>query len=166
MPLDPVKQQRIRALEELLEIEYEKLSDFQKVLAITSSVPEKFDLKQRLKREVLPDIRKHEIEYAELLADTTELASVPAQEAEVVEAELVHAVQRVESLPDPSRPEEITRLLTDIRGWRRLRSLESAVSRRDQGRSLGISSQPSAEGAFGRSQTLKNNVRASPPVNV
>jgi hypothetical protein len=112
---DPIKRQRIRALEELLEIEYEKLNDFQKDLAITASAAAKFELRQRLKREVLPDIRKHEVEYAELLAETTELASVPAQEAEVVEGELVHAVQHVESLPDPNRPEEITRLLADIR---------------------------------------------------
>jgi hypothetical protein len=47
-------------------------------------------------------------------------------------------------------------------GWRRLRSLESAISRRDQGGGRGISSQPSAKRAFGRSQTLKNNLCASP----
>jgi hypothetical protein len=50
------------------------------------------------------------------------------------------------------------------RGWRRLRSLESAISRRDQGGSRGVSSQPSAKGASGRSQTLKDNVCASPPL--
>jgi hypothetical protein len=49
-------------------------------------------------------------------------------------------------------------------GWRRLHSFESAISRRDQGGSRGISSQPSAKGAFGRSQTLENNVYASPPL--
>jgi hypothetical protein len=40
-------------------------------------------------------------------------------------------------------------------GWRRLRSLESAISRRDQGGCRGISSKPSAKRAFGRSQTSK-----------
>ncbi len=49
------------------------------------------------------------------------------------------------------------------RGWRRLRSLESAISRRDQGGRRGVSSESSAKRAFGRSQTLKNNVCASPP---
>jgi hypothetical protein len=115
MPVDQIKRQRIRALEELLGIEYEKLSDFRKELAITSSAAVKFDLQQRLKREVLPDIRKHEVEYAELLADTMDLTSVPVQQAEIAAAELVDAVQRVASLPDPNRPEEVTRLLADIR---------------------------------------------------
>jgi hypothetical protein len=38
-------------------------------------------------------------------------------------------------------------------GWR-IRSLESAISRRDQGGGWGTSSRPSAKRAFGRSQTL------------
>jgi hypothetical protein len=112
---DSINRQRIRDLEELLEIEYEKVNDFQKELAITSSAAAKFELRQRLKREVLPDVRKHEVEYAELLAHSTDLASVPAEQAEATTAELVHALERVQSLPDPNRPEEITRLLTDIR---------------------------------------------------
>jgi hypothetical protein len=107
--------QRISALEGLLEIEYEKLNDFQKELAITSSAAAKFELRQRLKREILPDIRKHEVEYAELLADSADLVCVPAEQAEATTAELVHAVEHVQSLPDPNRPEEITRLLADIR---------------------------------------------------
>ena len=61
---------------------------------------------------------------------------------------------------DNLRPNEISRM--GRAGWRRLRSLESAISRRDQGGGRGISSQPSAKRAFGRSQTLKNNVCASP----
>jgi len=112
---DSINRQRISALEELLEIEYEKLNDFQKDLAITASAAAKFELRQLLKRDVLPDIRKHEVEYAELLADSTDLASVPAEQAEATTAELAHAVEHVQSLPDPNRPEEITRLLADIR---------------------------------------------------
>ena len=54
MSSDSIKHQRIGQLEELLELEYEKLGDFQKELAITSSAPAKFELRQRLKREVLP----------------------------------------------------------------------------------------------------------------
>jgi len=112
---EPMKPQRISALERLLEIEYEKLSEFQRELAITASAPAKFELRQRLKLEVLPDIRKHEAEYAGLLADSVDVASIPPEQAERTTVELVHAVQHVESLPDPNQPEEITRLLVDIR---------------------------------------------------
>jgi hypothetical protein len=58
---------------------------------------------------------------------------------------------------------EMRRRLLFKGGWGRLRSLESAISRGDRGRSRGISSQLSAKGAFGRSQTLENNLCASPP---
>ena len=113
---DTIKRQRLESLEELLENEYEKLGEFQKEIAITASAGAKFELRQQLKRELLPDIRKHEAEYAGLLADTADAEAIPPAQAEVVTAELVQAVQHVESLPDPNRPAEITRLLTEIRG--------------------------------------------------
>jgi hypothetical protein len=112
---DSINRRRIRDLENLLEIEYEKLSEFQKELAITSSASAKFEVQQRLKREILPEIRKHELEFAQLLADVTDLTFLPTEQAENTAAELVHAIEHVQGLPDPNRPEEITRLLTDIR---------------------------------------------------
>lgn len=114
MTANPIKRQRMEALEDVLEIEYAKLGEFQRVLAISASAPEKFQLRETIKREVLPDIRKYEMEYAALLADHTDLDSVAPAEAENVAAELVQAVKHVQSLPDPNRPEEISRLLVDI----------------------------------------------------
>ena len=67
------------------------------------------------------------------------------------------------SQPAKSSPDTAARQSRVGGGWRRLRSLESAISRGDQGGGRGVCSQPSAKGAFGRSQTLKNNVCANPP---
>jgi SEFIR domain-containing protein len=112
---DPIRRQRIRQLEELLEIEYEKLSEFQKEIAVNASPIAKFELRQRLKREVLPDIRRHEVEYAELLAEEANPALIPAQEAESAVAEVVDAVDRIEGLLSANHPEELTRMLADVR---------------------------------------------------
>jgi hypothetical protein len=113
--LDPLRRQRISQLEELLELEYEKLTDFQKEIVVTASAPAKFELRQRLNREVLPDILKHEVEYAELLAEEANPALIPAPEAESAIAEVADAVRRIEALPNADRPDELTRLLADVR---------------------------------------------------
>ena len=115
MTLFPVKRERMVHLDELLEIEYEKLAEFQKELAISASANAKFELRQRLKREVLPAIRSYEAEYAGLLAGVADVDSIPDDEAAAVTTELVQAVQCVESLPDSNRPDEITKALAEIK---------------------------------------------------
>ena len=105
---------RIKHLEELLEIKYEKLSEFEKELAITASPAQKFELRQRLKREVFPDLRKHEVEYAQLLAQHADQAAIPPQKAEAVLAEIQHAVEQIEQLP-AAPPDEVKQLLADVR---------------------------------------------------
>jgi hypothetical protein len=113
--VDNIKRQRISQLEELLEIEYEKLGEFRKELAVVAGAPAKFELRQRLKREVLPDIRAHEVEYAELLADQANPASIPAPEAESAVKEVTGAIQQIEAVPMAERPEGLTQLLADVR---------------------------------------------------
>jgi hypothetical protein len=115
MRADPIRRQKIDHLEELLEIEYEKLHEFQREMAITASAPAKFELRQRLKREILPDIRKYESEYAELLSQTAETESIPLEEATSALAEVVQATEHIERVSSTERPEELTRLLTDVR---------------------------------------------------
>jgi len=112
--LDRSTNLRIEHLEELLEIEYEKLAEFEKELAITSSAPQKFELRQRLKREVLPNLRSHEVEYAQLLAQRSDIASISPQQAETSIVEVQRAFTRIEQLPAPL-PEDLTRLLTEVR---------------------------------------------------
>ncbi|HEY9598434.1 MAG TPA: hypothetical protein V6D33_12265 [Cyanophyceae cyanobacterium] len=63
-----IDEQRLNVLEDILEIQYEKLGDFQRELPINASTNQKFELKQRIKREILPDIRKYEVEYGQILA--------------------------------------------------------------------------------------------------
>jgi hypothetical protein len=57
---------RLNDLKDILELLYEKLGEFERELIISSSKPANFELKQRIKPEILPDIRKYEAEYWEL----------------------------------------------------------------------------------------------------
>lgn len=54
---------RMEHLVGLLDLLYEKLAMFEEELAINASAPARFELKQRLKKSVLPDIRRYEDEY-------------------------------------------------------------------------------------------------------
>jgi hypothetical protein len=51
---------------------------------VTASTPAKTELKMRIKREILPDIRKYEVEYGELLyqgADAYFISDLQAENA-------------------------------------------------------------------------------------
>lgn len=72
--------QRLDVLEEILEIQYEKLGEFQRELALEANAKAKFELKQRIKREILPDIRKYEVEYGQILAQGVQEAFVVSKE--------------------------------------------------------------------------------------
>ena len=54
--------QRLVDLKELLDLLYEKLGEFQKELIVNSHTPAKFELKQHIKRDILPSIRQYEAE--------------------------------------------------------------------------------------------------------
>jgi len=106
---------RIGHLEELLQIEYEKLHELEKELAITSSAAQKFELRQRIKREVLPQLRKHETEYAELLVQGADAGTLPRDEAEALVTDLAQAAEGLEAATGDGWPDEMLRLLKDLR---------------------------------------------------
>ena len=116
--------QRLADLEDLLELQYEKLGEFEKDLALNASTPAKFELKQRIKREILPDIRRYEQEYWELYP--MEDFVIPEDEAA---SQLVQVGQAVTSLEQGSfaeYPPEMFTLLQEIRA--RLDGLERSAS--------------------------------------
>jgi hypothetical protein len=107
--------QRIKSLETLLEIEYQKLQMFEEQIAITASAPEKFELQQRLKRDVLPHLCQHEIEYAELLAETTSVERIPDREAEDILADVHTALVSVDSKKPADISGDFKHALADIK---------------------------------------------------
>ncbi len=109
-----LNQQRLVHLEELLEIEYDKLYEFQKAIAMEVGAA-KIALKQQLKRDVVPAIRNHEVEYAKLLSEDLNTMPMPEAEAEQAVGLIKQAVEGVnEKIKSEPRPEELIHLLKDI----------------------------------------------------
>ena len=116
--------QRLADLEDLLELQYEKLGEFEKDLALNASTPAKFELKQRIKREILPDIRRYEQEYWELYP--MEDFVIPEDEAASQLVQVGQAVTSLEQVSSAQYPPEMFALLQEIRA--RLDGLERSAS--------------------------------------
>jgi hypothetical protein len=61
-----VDQSRLTDLQSNLNLLYEKLGVFEQELIVGSSTQAKFELNHRIKREIMPSIRRYEAEYWEL----------------------------------------------------------------------------------------------------
>lgn len=112
-----IDKQRLDVLEDILEIQYEKLGEFQRELPINASANQKFELNQRIKREILPDIRKYEVEYGQILAAGIQEAFVVSDvEAGKAIVQVVQAVDHhIENSQTESYSQELARLLQDLR---------------------------------------------------
>lgn len=110
-----ISRQRLTSLEDILEILYEKLGEFQKELVVTASTPAKTELKMRIKREILPDIRKYEVEYGQLLYQGADTYFISDLQAENALMRVIEAVERLEMQRSINYPDELLRLLTEIR---------------------------------------------------
>lgn len=104
---------RLNDLKDILDLLYEKLGAFEKDLIISANTPAKFELKQRIKREILPDIRKYETEYWELYPPEAIVISDEEAETQLVKVE--EAVTSIEQIPSSNYPSELISLLQEIR---------------------------------------------------
>ncbi|MBD2774302.1 hypothetical protein [Iningainema tapete] len=116
--------QRLADLEELLDLLYEKLGSFESDLIVTASTPAKFELRQRIKREIVPDIRRYEAEYWELYP--REAIVISEEEAETQLVQVAQAVKCIQHIPSTSYPPQLVFLLQDIRA--KLEDLDKPAS--------------------------------------
>ncbi|OUL24312.1 hypothetical protein BV378_18080 [Nostoc sp. RF31YmG] len=105
--------ERLANLEQVLNLLYETLTEAQNRLAITESIFARTAIKQRIRQEILPDIRQFEAEYWQLLAQQ-------ARSTTVAEADASNAIIEVESqvvqlMSNTSYPDQLMRLLEEIR---------------------------------------------------
>ena len=105
-------QPRLNDIEEILEILYERLGYFQKQLTYGKSSAN-FELEQRIKREILPDIRKYETEYWELYPKEAIIISDEEAESQLVKVE--QAVDSIEKTSSDNHSSELIPLLHRIR---------------------------------------------------
>ena len=117
--------QRLADLEDTIKRLYDRLGYWQKELAIIPpGSDKKFEIQQRIKRELLPEIRRYEKKYWELYP--MEEVVIPEDEAA---SQLVQVEQAVTSLEQGSfaeYPPEMFALLQEIRA--RLDGLERSAS--------------------------------------
>ncbi|WP_373528338.1 hypothetical protein [Nostoc sp.] len=115
---------RLNDLKDILDLLYEKLGEFEKELMMNNSKPANFELKQRIKREILPNIRKYETEYWELYPQEAIIISDEEAETQLVKVE--QAVVAIEQIPSITYPSELTSLLQEIRD--KLKKQDKAAS--------------------------------------
>lgn len=105
--------ERLANLEKILNLHYEKLNQAQKRLAITDEIFTKTAIQQKIREEILPELRQSEAEYWQLLAQQ-------ARSTTVAEADASNAIIEVESqvvqlMSNTSYPDQLMRLLEEIR---------------------------------------------------
>ncbi|KYC34539.1 hypothetical protein WA1_51010 [Scytonema hofmannii PCC 7110] len=118
--------ERLARLEETLDIDYEKLDEFEKELVLLASPTQKFELKQRLKREVLPSIRQHESEYLQILSQEANLFHISEQQASQAIVDVVQQVENITTSGYNSYPPEVIELLKEI--LRKLNELDKPAA--------------------------------------
>lgn len=106
---------RLRQLHNIINLLYDKRYEFEHELAITAAPDKKFELRQRLKSDILLELRKNESEYAELLAARVEDEGIEAGQADAIVIEVEHAVDSLANNELVGKHEHLTQLLTDIR---------------------------------------------------
>ena len=115
--------QRLANLEALLEQDYEKLSYFQMELGDLSHAPSKFELIRRIKREVLPTLHSHEVEYWNLLIQLSSQCPISELEAQTT---ILDVLQEAGNIRQKQIPEEAFQLLQKI--WDKLNEPGTAAS--------------------------------------
>lgn len=106
---------RLAAAEKVLELRYETLNDAKKRLAITDDILAKTALRQRIREEVLPELRQCETEYWNILAQEAGSFTVEEVEARNAIVEVVGEVEQIQNQPATNYPDELMRLLREIR---------------------------------------------------
>ncbi|MBD2182091.1 hypothetical protein H6S82_13175 [Planktothrix sp. FACHB-1355] len=106
---------KLADLEQTLDSLYETLGEAQKRLAYANDIFEKNSIKQRIRKEVLPELHQVEAEYWQLLAQEARNCDVPEDDASLAIVEIVPEVQIIQSQPSANYADEFMQLLKEIR---------------------------------------------------
>jgi hypothetical protein len=98
-----MRENRLAQIEENLELLYEQLGAVEQGVLMTPDPMAKAQGKQRIRKEIKPEIQKYELEYLQVLQqNANEFAD---EEAQAVIDVLAEEVQQIQSLPSSSAPE-------------------------------------------------------------
>jgi hypothetical protein len=114
MPTHQFNARRLKELEELLDLQYDKSHEFEKEISLSDGAS-RITLKQRFKREVTPQLRALEQEYAEMLVAGVPTDHISEGEADALVSDLSKATDTILQSAPPSAPQEMVRLLGEIK---------------------------------------------------
>lgn len=106
---------RLAEIEKELELKYEILNSAKKRLAMTDEIFAKTAIQQRIREEVIPEIRHYEADYWDILAQESAFSTVEEVDARNAIVEVVGQVEQIENQPATNYPDELMRLLREIR---------------------------------------------------
>lgn len=106
---------RLADLEKNLELWYEQLGAAEKALPMNYDPKAYTAIKQDIRERILPEIRKYEAEYWQLLAQEARNCDVPEDDASLAIVEIVPEVQIIQSQPSANYADEFMQLLREIR---------------------------------------------------
>jgi len=107
--------QRLADLEKILNWLYEKLAEAEKHLILTNDILAKTSIQQRIRYQILPELRRYESEYWALLAQETGSYRLEEGEARNVIGEVVPKVELIENKANRNYPDELMQSLQKIR---------------------------------------------------
>ncbi|PZV10680.1 MAG: hypothetical protein DCF22_16080 [Leptolyngbya sp.] len=103
---------RLHQIEDHLNLLREQQASLEREALLTTGLP-KTQAEQRLRLEIKPKIRDYEQEYWQILAENANQLNIPEPKAEVIVAELVESVGRLEVQQDYSA--EMMQVLLELR---------------------------------------------------
>jgi len=106
--------QRLANLEKILNLLYEQLAEAEKHLIVTNDIFAKTSIQQRIRYQVLPELRRYESEYWALLAQETGSYRLEEGEARNAIVEVVPKVELIENKANRNYPDELMQLLQKI----------------------------------------------------
>lgn len=109
----PLNTSRLRQLEENIALLREQQGDLEQARILAADPLQSSQIKQRIRIQILPEIRKYEEEYWHILAEQNQSLTISEPEAEVVVGEIVQQVNHLET--QQTIPTEALQLLRDIR---------------------------------------------------
>jgi hypothetical protein len=110
MPLS----RRLSDLEQSLDSLYETLGEAHKRLAYANDIFEKNSIKQRIRKEVLPELHQVEKEYWKQLEQEARTCAVAEVDAGNAIIEVVQEVELIENQPNANYPNELMQKLQEI----------------------------------------------------
>ncbi|OUL35093.1 hypothetical protein BV372_12105 [Nostoc sp. T09] len=106
---------RLTQLEKILQLRYETLGEAEMDLAMTTNTFDKTAIKQRIREQILPELRKYEVEYWNLLAQEAQLCSVEEVDARNSIVQVVREVELIKKKLNVNYPDDFMELLLEIR---------------------------------------------------